>query len=229
MQAFTFVRPADATGRCRRRIAPGTKYIAGGTDLLQLAEGRCRDAGRGSSISRHCPARRYRCRTGRSAPRRAGAHERCRSAPGGDAGLAGAVAGAAGLGVAADPQHGNHGRQPAAAHALRLLPRYRLRLQQAPAGLRLPGDRWREPHAGDPRRQRPLHRHPPVRHGGGAAGARRRGGTAWPRRRSGSVPIADFHRLPGRHAAYRNGPGPGRDDHRDPGADARPPRNARTT
>ena len=36
-------------------------------------------------------------------------------------------------------------RQPAAAHALRVLPRHRFRLQQARARLRLPGDRGREP------------------------------------------------------------------------------------
>ena len=48
-------------------------------------------------------------------------------------------------------------------------------LQQARARQRLLGDRRRQPHARHPRRQRALHRHPPVRHvrGAGRAGRRR--------------------------------------------------------
>ncbi len=81
-------------------------------------------------------------------------------------------------------------RQPAAAHALRVLPGSHDAVQQARARFRLLGD-WRLlPRAGHPRRLRALHRDPPLRHGGGDGGARRRragAGTATGRAASPSV------------------------------------------
>jgi xanthine dehydrogenase YagS FAD-binding subunit len=38
MQAFSFIRPADGPAAVAAASLPGTKYIAGGTDLLQLAK-----------------------------------------------------------------------------------------------------------------------------------------------------------------------------------------------
>jgi xanthine dehydrogenase YagS FAD-binding subunit len=38
MQAFSFIRPADAKAAVAAASHPGAKYIAGGTDLLQLAK-----------------------------------------------------------------------------------------------------------------------------------------------------------------------------------------------
>ena len=70
----------------------------------------------------------------RPAARGDGAHERRRRASRGARALAGDFAGAAGIRLAAGAQHGDHRRQPAAAHAVRLFPRHRFRLQQARAG-----------------------------------------------------------------------------------------------
>ena len=65
-------------------------------------------------------------------------------------------------------------------------------------GQRLRGDRRLQPHPRDPGRERRLHRHAPVRHGGGAARARcARSRPSAPTARRARIPIADFHRLPG--------------------------------
>ena len=86
--------------------------------------------------------------------------------------------------LAAAAQHGDDRRQPAAADALLLLLRHRDAVQQARAGQRLLGDRRRQPHARDPRRERSLHRHAPVRHVRRARGARRDRACARARRAS---------------------------------------------
>ena len=103
---------------------------------------------------------------------RSGVERRCEGI------IRGAVGGAALRRFAAAAQHGHHRRQPAAAHALRLLPRAqrgharRLRLQQAHARHGLRGAGWLQPHACDSGHQRALHRDAPLRHVRGDGGAR---------------------------------------------------------
>ena len=71
-------------------------------------------------------------------------------------------------------------------------------VQQTPARQRLRGHRRLQPPARHHRRERRLHRHPSQRHGGGHARARCEGRNGAPRRHdTRSIPIADFHRLPG--------------------------------
>jgi hypothetical protein len=74
--------------------------------------------------------------------------------------------------LAADPQHGQQRRQPAAAHALLLLLRPRHALQQARAGQRLLGDRRLARQHAILGASDALHRHPSLRH---VRGARRAG------------------------------------------------------
>ena len=66
--------------------------------------------------------------------------------------------------LAAAAQHGDDRRQPAAADALPVFLRHRHAVQQARAGQRLLGHRRLQPHPRDPRHERALHRHAPVRH-----------------------------------------------------------------
>jgi hypothetical protein len=68
------------------------------------------------------------------------------------------------------------GRQSPAAHALPLFLRHQHGLQQTPARQRLRGARRLQPPACGGGRQRGLHRHASVRHGGGDARARCDGG-----------------------------------------------------
>ena len=68
--------------------------------------------------------------------------------------LSGAVAGAALGRLGPIAQHGDDRRQPAATHALRLLPRHRDAMQQARAGLGLSGDRGVQSQPGHPGDQR---------------------------------------------------------------------------
>ena len=68
--------------------------------------------------------------------------------PRGPRALPGARRGAARRRVGAAAQHGHRRRQPAAAHALRVLPGRLQAVQQAPPGQRLPGARGRTPQPG---------------------------------------------------------------------------------
>ena len=106
MQAFTLTTSGRRSSRHRRgRRRPDAKYIAGGTDLLQLTKDNVETPTRLVDLEPlgmagiHAGARRAASGT-------AGAHERCRGASRVVQALAGAVAGAAGIGVAADAQHG---------------------------------------------------------------------------------------------------------------------------
>ena len=65
---------------------------------------------------------------------------------------------------AATAQYGVDRRQPPATDALLLLLRHRDTLQQTSAGQRLLGDKRPQPHARNPRHERGLHRHASVRH-----------------------------------------------------------------
>ena len=86
--------------------------------------------------------------------------------------------------IAADPQHGEQRRQPAAAHPLLLLLRHRRAVQQARARHGLPRDRRAGAAARHSRHQRALHRDPPFRHVRGAGGARGDGAGALGGRRT---------------------------------------------
>ena len=99
--------------------------------------------------------------------------------------------------VGAASQHGHHRRQPAAANALHLLPRYGHAVQQTRAGYRL-RRRSPEPIARWPFSARANIASPPIR---------RTCAWPWPRSKrpftcagpkgERSIPIADFHLLPG--------------------------------
>ena len=102
--------------------------------------------------------------------------------------------------LAAAAQHGVDRRQPAAAHALLLLLRHRDALQQARARQRLLGHRRPQPHPRDPRHERGLHRDASVRHVRRAGGARRHGPCGRARRRARDR-VRRFPSPAGRHAA----------------------------
>ena len=174
MKAFTYERPAtvqDAAKLAAER--PNAKFIAGGTNLLDLMK-----------LQVETPAtlidvNRLPLDTVEATPEgglRIGALVRnsdLAADPRVRQGLRGAGEGAAGRRLGPAAQQGDHRRQPAPADALLLFLRHGDALQQARARLRLLGDRRVQPHHGGARRERGLHRHQPVRHGRRHAGARR--------------------------------------------------------
>ena len=176
----------------------------------------------GSSTSSGLPLTRDHRRARRSARRRAWPHERLAADPAVRERFPVVCAGAAGRRLAATAQHGDDGRQPPAAHALRVLPRHRRHAcNKRAAGFRLRRDRRREPHARDPRRA--------------ASTASRRIPRTWPCRwwrstrpcdvrgpdgDARTVPIADFHVDRATRRNIETVLGAGRADHRDRGAAA---------
>ena len=173
MFPFRFTKASDESSALAA-AASGARYIAGGTTLIDLMR---------ETVERPCSRRRHQ-RT--AVPRhRPAAVEIARRFAGTDVGVgrpprcAGSVPGhrtsAGVVGVGADPQHGVDRRQPDAAPALPVLPRCVGRLQPACTRLRLRRDRRPQPHPCDPRDERRVCRHPPVRLGGGIDRARRRG------------------------------------------------------
>ena len=216
MQAFSLLAADIGTdARDRRSASPGRTFIAGGTDLMQLMKDNVEAPTRLVDLERCRPVAASRSCSGGLRLGAMARHERrrrpSRAYARGWPVIAEALLASR---LAAGAQHGHHRRQPAAAHALRLFPRHRFRLQQARARLRLPGDRRREPHAGDPRRQRALHRDASVGSCGGADGARCVAGTARRGRRAAAVPIGEFYRLPGDTPHIETVLRAGRDDHR---------------
>nr|GFD13780.1 hypothetical protein [Tanacetum cinerariifolium] len=141
--------------------------------------------------------------------RRLRAHERRGRAPAGSAKLPGYFAVAAGLGLAAAAQHGQHGRQLVAAHALRLLPRCSVSVQQARARLGLPRPRRRQPQPRHPRRQHQLHRHPRLRFVRGAGALEAKLTIENAKGTTRTVPLADFYKLPGKTPHIENQLQPG--------------------
>ena len=100
------------------------------------------------------------------------------------------------LGPAA--QQGDDRGQPAAAHALPLFLRHQPALQQTPARQRLRGDRRLQPPARGHRRERRLHRHASrATWRWRCARSTRRWRPCGPTAPTRSIPIAEFHRLPG--------------------------------
>ena len=141
------------------------------------------------------------------------AQQRPRRRPAVRARLSGALAGAARRRLRAAAQHGDRRRQPAAAHPLPLLPGRHQAVQQAAAGIRLPGHRPGCTAIWHPRHSRALRRDPPVRPGGRAGRARRAGARARPERSAG-VPFDEFYRLPGDAPDARHHARARRADHR---------------
>ena len=203
MKPFTYER-AQLARRAPPppRATPGAKFIAGGTNLLDLMKLRDRDADpsdrrqrsaarqdRSDARTAACASARW-CATPISPPI---ARVRTR--------LSAAVARAARRRLGAAAQQGDHRRQPAAAHPLPVFLRHRSALQQAPARLRLRGARRLQP------RQLPSSAaatpaSPPIR-----ATWRSRWWRSTPRSRrcaptaaTRRFPIADFHRAARRHA-----------------------------
>ncbi len=91
---------------------------------------------------------------------------------------------------------------------------HRPALQQARAGIGLRRDGRLQPHPRHSRRQRRMHRHLPGRHGGRPLCARRRGRNRRPTRSSRTLPVREFHRLPGDTPRERQHPRTRRDHHR---------------
>ena len=141
-----------------------------------------RAARRRWSTSTRCPTATSTCSRRSSAGRRAGADVRTRRRTPGPPPVPGHRTGFGAQRLGATAQHGVDRRQPHAAAPVPVLPRRHGRMQPAHAGHGLLGDRWAQPHARDPRRQRPVRGHPPVRSRGRAGRAGRRGDR--PRRRT---------------------------------------------
>ena len=133
MQAFHLTQPATCDAASRRCVRPKARcIIAGGTDLMQLTKDNV-ETPTGTGRSGASPLSRIQATDGL----RLGAlarMSRCRRTSGRGADWPVLSPGAAGLCLAAGAQHGHDGRQPAAADAMRLFPRYWFRLQQAHPG-----------------------------------------------------------------------------------------------
>lgn len=121
--------------------------------------------------------------------------------------------------LAAVAQHGQHRRQPVAAYPLPVFLRHRHAMQQARAGQWMPRAQRAEPQPCDPRRQRTLRGGTSIRPVRGAGGAGGSGTGARPRWRA----AGRFRRLPspaGGHARARQLPGRRRTGHRHRAASA---------
>ena len=218
MQTFEFVRPTEAGGgrRCR---GPGQDGSAGGGDPIHR---RRHDAGRPDEAERGTPEqlvdinrlpldKSKLCPTAGLKIGATVAKLRPRQRPDGRRDYS-VLSQAILRCFRADPQHGDHRRQHAAANPLRLLPRPGHAVQQAGARQRVLGDQRAQPHARHPRHQRALHRDQSLGHVRGAGGARRDDPCA---RAEGLV--RDPHRrLPPaarRHATSRDSAGARRPDY----------------
>ena len=177
MKSFTYERARIARrGRRRRRAHPGAKFIAGGTNLLDLMKLEIETPAHlidvnGLALDKIEPTPEGGLRIGalvRNTDLAADARVRR------DYGRA--VARAARGRLRPVAQQGDDRGQSAAADALPLFLRHQPALQQTPARQRLRGDRRVQPPACRRGRERSLHRHPSERHGGGDARARRDGG-----------------------------------------------------
>ncbi len=198
-----------------RQIAadPAAKFIAGGTNLIDLMKEDVERPSRLIDISR-LPLKSVEDDAGRRiADRRAGAEFRPRLSPAGGRALSDAGQRDPGRRLGAIAQHGIDRRQSPAAHPLRLFLRHRDAVQQTRARQRLLGDRRPQPQARHPRHQRGLHRDPSLRHVRGAGGARGESPRCRPAG-ARSIAFADFHRLPGDDTAARQQSAIGRNHHR---------------
>ena len=199
MKPFTYERaksPAEAAAAAAR--TQGAKFIAGGTNLLDLMKLQIETPTHlidvnGLALDKIETTPEGGLRIGALVRNTDLAADAARAAR---LWLAFARAARGRLGPAA--QQGDDRRQPAPAHPLPLFLRHQSALQQTPARQRLRGHRRVQPPARGHGRKRCLHRDASERHGGGDARARcdawKRCGRTAPR---GAFPIAEFYRLPG--------------------------------
>ena len=163
--------PAQAAAAATR--TPGSKFIAGGTNLLDLMKLQIETPLHLIDVN-GLGARPHRGDAGRrAAHRRAGAQHGSGGRRTHPARLRRARPGLAGRRVWPAAQQGDDRRQPAAAYALPLFLRHRPALQQTPARQRLLGHRRLQPATRHHGRQRRLHRDASQRHGRRHARARR--------------------------------------------------------
>ena len=174
MRAFTYERaqsPAEAAAAAAR-IA-GAKFIAGGTNLLDLMKLEIETPAHLIDVNGLELDKIEATRRRRPADRRAGAeHRPCRRSAGAPR-LRPALARAPCRRFRPTAQQGNDRRQSVAADALPVFLRHQSAVQQTQSRQRLRRDRRVQPGARRARCQRKLHRHPAERHGGRDDGARR--------------------------------------------------------
>ena len=182
---FQYSRASNVADAVRQMAeSPAAKFIAGGTNLVDLMK---MDVERPTKL---IDVSKLPLGQGRGNGRRRASHRRARAqfrsglSPAGGAALSHAVERTAGRRLAAIAQHGVGRRQSPATHAVRLLLRHRNALQQTRAGQRLLGDRRSQPHERDPRHERRLHRRASVGHVRGAGGAGGEGPCDRPSRRA---------------------------------------------
>ena len=201
-EAFTYERPDDVGGRRAGGAAsPGAKFIAGGTNLLDLMKLEIEHAD--ASGRRLPPAAGARSRTTADGGLRIGAtghqHRPRRRPPRARSAIRCCREALAGrrLGPAAQQGHDRRATccSAPAAPISTTPPSPAISAQPGTGCSALEG--LNRIHA-DPRRERCLHRHPSLRHGRRPGGAGRRGRDAVRRRAGGRImPIAELHRLPG--------------------------------
>ncbi len=209
MKPFTYERADDARPRPPRPSArtPGAKFIAGGTNLLDLMKLRDRDADASDRRQRSGARHDRGDRRGRAAHRRAGAQHRSCGRRARAARLRRAVARACVAGASGQLRNkATTGGQSAAAHALPVF----LRHQPGPATSASPGRGCaaiggfsRQPGASS---ASATPASPPIPATWRWRCAR---STRWSRRSkpdgaARAIPIAEFHRLPGDDAADRD-------------------------
>ena len=142
MNNFEYARASDVADAVRRIAAdPAAKFIAGGTNLIDLMKENVARPSRLIDIT-HLPLDKVEeTQRRRLADRRAGAQQRSRLSPADRGALSVARQRDPRRRLAAIAQHGLDRRQSAAADALLLFLRHDHAVQQARAGQRLLGDR----------------------------------------------------------------------------------------
>ena len=212
MKPFRYERASGVASACASAAKPAAKFIAGGTNLLDLMKLQIEAPAASRRYQRAAAWRHRRNAGGRPAHRRAGDEQRARRRHERAAPISAPVAGDPGRCVWAASQQGDHWRQSASAHALPVLLRYHQALQQTRAWLRLRGAPRPQPHERRAGRERQLHRRASVRHGRRHDCARcaRRDHRA--RRRDPHHPDRRALSRARRYAEYRNGARAGRAD-----------------
>ena len=202
---FDYARASNVADAVRQIAAdPGAKFIAGGTNLIDLMKEDVERPTRLIDITQLPLSDDRGDRGRRPAHRRAGAEHRPRLPPADRAALSAAVAARS---WPAPRRSCATWRRPAAtccsARAAPTSMTSATPCNKREPGTRLLGDRRPQPHARDPRRQRGLHRDASLRHVRGAGGARRHGARDRPAGRARDR----LRRLPPparRHAAARH-------------------------
>ena len=141
MKPFRYERASGVASACASAAQPAAKFIAGGTNLIDLMKLQIETPAHLVDIRRAAARRHRRDRGGRLAHRRAGHEQRPRRRHARPPPLSAAVAGDPGRRVDAASQQGHDRRQSAPAHAVPLLLRYDQALQQARARVGLRGAR----------------------------------------------------------------------------------------